>query len=86
MEIIKQIKAAETQAKEIIEKAKAESVQISEDFSKKSQKQGNLPHFPDYCSFTAARSFIRSWSTGGICRIYRQGEVSCRTGNNYSSR
>ena len=39
MEIIKQIKAAESQAKDIIEKAKAEAVQIAEDFSKTSQKQ-----------------------------------------------
>jgi vacuolar-type H+-ATPase subunit H len=39
MEIIKQIKAAETQAKEIIEKAKTEAVQIAEDFSKNRQTQ-----------------------------------------------
>jgi vacuolar-type H+-ATPase subunit H len=39
MEIIKQIKAAETQAKEIIEKAKAEAVEIAEDFSKDRQTQ-----------------------------------------------
>jgi len=39
MEIIKQIKAAESQANEIIEKAKAKAVQITEDFSKNRQKQ-----------------------------------------------
>jgi V/A-type H+-transporting ATPase subunit G/H len=39
MEIIKQIKAAETQAKEIIEKAKADAVKIAEDFSTEQQEQ-----------------------------------------------
>ena len=39
MEIIKQIKAAEAQAKEIIEKAKAEAVQIAENFSNNRQTQ-----------------------------------------------
>ena len=39
MEIIKQIKAAESQAKEIIEKAKADAVKIAEDFSNQRQEQ-----------------------------------------------
>ena len=39
MEIIKQIKAAESQAKEIIEKAKADAIKIAEDFSKERQEQ-----------------------------------------------
>jgi vacuolar-type H+-ATPase subunit H len=39
MEIIKQIKAAETQAKEIIEKAKADAVKIAEDFSSERETQ-----------------------------------------------
>ena len=39
MEIIKQIKAAETQAKEIIEKAKADALKIAEDFSNQRAEQ-----------------------------------------------
>lgn len=39
MEIIKQIKAAESQAKDIIEKAKADALKIAEDFSSDREKQ-----------------------------------------------
>jgi len=39
MEIIKQIKAAETQAKEIIEKAKTDALKIAEDFSAERESQ-----------------------------------------------
>jgi V/A-type H+-transporting ATPase subunit G/H len=39
MEIIKQIKAAETEAKEIIEKAKVDAVKIAEDFSTERETQ-----------------------------------------------
>ena len=39
MEIIKQIKAAESQAKGIIEKAKADALRIAEDFSSDREKQ-----------------------------------------------